>query len=67
MRLLKSLKPDLNVASRLLCCSFLQPGVLRWSWDSVKQAGSDLASAWHRVVDFIPKIEGPLLEYLMKI
>ena len=55
IRLLKSPKLDLlNVAYRLLHGSVLSNQVLCGSWDSVKQAASALASAWHRVVDFKP-------------
>ena len=54
IRLLKSPKLDLTVASRLLCCSFSELRVLRGSCDSVKEAASALASAWQRVVDFKP-------------
>ena len=49
MRLLQSPNRDLTVASQLLFCSISELRVQRWSWDSLKQAASVLAGAWHKI------------------
>ena len=58
---LQSPQLDITVASRLLCRSISELRVLRGYWDSIKQAASALAIAWHIVVDIKSKTRQSLI------